>query len=122
MGQDEIRAELKGLHSPDAPHLDQFEPEGPFGILVQAMVGPSGQPGKESFDMVVCTTDWFAANMLEEVVPGRHYLFVKEFDYRRLWNYLEEYCKSCSGSSWREAADKVGRIGKWEFEDYREFS
>jgi hypothetical protein len=52
--QAQIQAELKRLHSPDVYKLEDYEPEGPFGILVQAIVGPAGAGGCESFDIVVC--------------------------------------------------------------------
>jgi len=114
----EILADLKRLHSPDVDYLEQFSPNGPFGILVQAMVGPAGGEGEESFDIVVCTPEWFAQKMTSAVVPGRHFLFVRSYNYDALVSYLREYCNSLRGSSWRSIAEKVGRIGKWEFEDY----
>src|SRR5450631_390127 len=42
MQKDTVEAELKKLHSPDVSDLRRFRPVGPFGILVQAMVGPQG--------------------------------------------------------------------------------
>jgi Immunity protein 8 len=85
---------------------------------VQAMVGPLGLKGEESFDILVCTPDWFAANMKDEIVFGRHYLFVKNYNYQALDEFLQKYCASCEGVSWKDVAEKIGRIGMWEFEDY----
>jgi hypothetical protein len=118
MQKDTVEAELKKLHSPDVSDLRRFRPVGPFGILVQAMVGPQGDKGEESFDIMVCTPDWFAANMDEEIVNGRHYLFVKQYDYPALRFYIEDFCKSCKADSWRGVAEKLSRLGHWEFEDY----
>jgi hypothetical protein len=118
MPQSEVEAELKRLHSPDTYNLEAFKPAGPFGILVQAMVGPAGADAEESFDIVVCTIDWFDANMRDDIMSGRHFLFVKRYDYHKLLGYLRSFCSSCKGESWSEVAQKVGRIGKWEFEDY----
>jgi Immunity protein 8 len=114
-----MRAQLKWLHSPDVPDLKNFKPDGPFSILLQAMAGPVEAPGEESFDIVVCTYDWLQANPPARITPGRHYLFVAEFDYNELFDYLRNYCSDCEGGTWDEVALKVGRIGRWEFEDYK---
>ena len=113
-----IQAELKRLHSPDTYSLEAFKPDGPFGILVQAMIGPVGVEAEESFDIVVCTAEWFGANMKGDITPGRHFLFVKRFDYTQLSNFIGTFCNTCTGASWSDVANKLGRLGKWEFEDY----
>jgi hypothetical protein len=118
-----IRAELKSLFSPDADPLESFMPTGPFGILVMAMIGPAGQEGHESFDFMVCTPEWFSSNMRDGIEVGRHYLFVRNFSYLRLENFVREYCNSCGEeTTWRALAEKLGRLGKWEFEDYVPYS
>jgi hypothetical protein len=96
-------------------------PNGPFGILVMAIIGPADGPGEESFDFMLCTPDWFAANMKSDIVIGRHFLLVKKFNYSRLQEFIEDHCTKCSGSSWREVGEKLARLGKWEFEDYAEY-
>ena len=65
-----MRAELKSLHSPDADPLRDFAPVGPFGLLVQAMIGPHEQEGYESFDFMLCTPEWFASNMRSDIEMG----------------------------------------------------
>jgi hypothetical protein len=114
-----IRAELKRLHSPDVFNLEDFQPDGSFGILVQAMVGPSSAPGEESFGIIVCTPAWFADRMAGDIYPGRHHLFVRRYDFHLLKKYLERYCSTCTVASWHEVAEKLGRLGHWEFEDYK---
>jgi hypothetical protein len=84
------------------------------------LVGPVGGKGEESFDFIVCTPGWFSSNMNGKlVVSGRNYLFMQKFDYPALEQFVRNYCSQCVGKTWREVADKVSRIGKWEFEDYR---
>ncbi|MCC8961137.1 immunity 8 family protein [Bradyrhizobium sp. Pear76] len=115
-----MRAELKSMFSPDADPLEDFQPAGPFGILVMAMIGPAGDKGEESFDFMLCTPEWFSANAGAEFTIGRHHLFVRGFDYGRLKAFVEDYCASCGDEpSWARLADKLSRLGKWEFEDYQ---
>ena len=114
-----IVAELKDLSSTDVSCLQSYRPDGPFGIVVFAMVGPAGGEGAESFQITVCTSEWFAQNAKTKVASGRHHLFMREYDYDELKQYLVNYCSACRGSSWEDVAEKVARIGYWEFEDYR---
>ena len=113
-----VVAKLKGLSSTDTPHLEIYQPEGPFGLHVLAMIGPAAGPGEESFGFTVCTPEWFAENMKADFVPGRHYLFVKEYDYETLKKFVGNYCSRCMGESWPEVAQKVAQLGHWEFENY----
>lgn len=120
-----MRAELKGLHSPDIENLERHTPEDyeNFGFLLQAMVGPYGEPGAESFDVTVCTPEWLKRHYkASDIVLGRHLLIVFEYDYERLFLFLQEYCMQCSGRTWQEVVEKLGRLGKWEFEDYQRIS
>jgi hypothetical protein len=114
-----MRAELKFLYSPDADPLEDFVPTGPFGILITAMIGPAGEEGHESFDFMLCTPEWLSSNMREEFRIGRHYLFVQDFSYTKLEQFVRAYCASCGEEAkWRPLAEKLARLGKWEFEDY----
>jgi hypothetical protein len=118
-----IRAELRFLSSTgNADPLETYRPEPPFGFGIHAIVGPLGSLGEESFGFMVCTPDWFASEHLRvrnSVVSGRHFIFVSEFNYPALEKFVRDYCASCEGESWREVAEKVARLGYWEFEDYK---
>jgi hypothetical protein len=116
-----ITAEIKRLHSPDILDLATYEPEvaDTFGFLLQIMAGPSGGDGEESFDVTVCAPQWLAERIGPSVLIGRHHLIVSRYDFRRLKQFLENYCSKCTGNTWQEVAQQLGRIGKWEFEDYR---
>jgi hypothetical protein len=118
-----MRAELKALHSPDVQDLENWQPTDPerFGFLLQAMIGPFCGQGMESFDIQVCTPAWFGQNMLSDVDlrTGEHIIFMSRYDYRALVGFIERYCHRCEGETWRDVAQRLGRLGRWEFEDYR---
>jgi hypothetical protein len=117
-----MRAELKRLHSPDIDDLSTYRPTetDEFCFLLQVIAGPEGLDGEEAFDVVVCTPKWIARNNKPSaLIVGRHYLIVFEYNYERIARFIEDYCVACEGSSWQEVAEKLGRLGRWEFEDYQ---
>ena len=116
-----MKPRIKGVSSPDVGDLESYHPDDPenFRFLMQLFIGPDGADGFESFDIVVCTPDWIKQNLgKEEILLGRHHVIVQTYDYKRLMQRIEKYLLHCTGDTWREVAEKVGRLGKWEFEDY----
>lgn len=112
---------LRGLHSPDALDLAAYFPADPmcFCILVQALFGPEGSEGEESFDVLVCTPMWLAHEVERKgLVNGRHHIIVYKFDLEQIRSFLVAYAKTCTGKNWQEVAVKLSRLGSWEFEDY----
>src|SRR5262249_18299278 len=117
-----MRAKLKRLHSPDVSDLQAFVPAEPdnFGFLLQLMVGAEDEDGEESFDVQICTPSWLTAwHRWNDVVSLRHSILVLHYDYARLVDAFQGMVESCTGSTWHEVAEKVSRLGHWEFEDYR---
>jgi hypothetical protein len=118
-----IQAEVKRLHSPDVYDLATYVPDDPenFAFLLQVMVGSAGADGEDSFDVIVCTPRWLSDRLLPtKIMLGRHHLLVKQYDYTRLLQFLISFASGCRGATWEEVALRLGRLGKWEFEDYRE--
>jgi hypothetical protein len=118
-----MNAKLKRLISPDVHDLESFHPEdaSEFAFLLQLFVGPDAEEGMESFEVTVCSPKWLVkAYGPEEVVVGRHFLFMSEYNYQRMVIAIEKFLRHCSGSTWNEVATKVSRLGAWEFEDYSE--
>ncbi len=117
-----MQAEIKRIHSPDIDDLSSYYPDEPdcFAFLLQVMIGPKDEDWEESFDIEVCTPKWFESKYAEnEAIFGRHILIVFEYDLERIKQKISKYCASCSGENWQELANKLGRIGYWEFEDYK---
>lgn len=118
-----MKAILKYIHSPDVVDLPGFIPErkNSFSMLLQLMVGPVNGAGEESFDVILCTPQWLTENhSILDIIVGRHYLIVFEYNYSGIYKQLEELVEGIDGENWNDIGMKVGRIGKWEFEDYQE--
>jgi hypothetical protein len=118
-----MNAELKRVHSPDIYDLENYHPECSdcFNFLLQAMIGPAGEDGEESFDIEVCTPKWMEKNLgVDEVLIGMHYLIVREYNYQKIVLAIEKFLLGCSGASWSEVSRKVSKLGSWEFEAYED--
>ena len=118
-----MRAKVKGIYTIEMGMLHQLPPEDPirFRIWVRAMVGPSSEEGEESFDIGVCTPKWIEAECESRgFVVGRHHLVVRHFDPHHITKVITQIIERCEGETWTEVAEKVSRIGYWDFEDYRE--
>lgn len=114
---------IKTIISPDVSDLLTYVPneQDNFGFLLQLLIGPENEEGMESFQVIVCTTRWLEKKyQREDIIIGRHYLLVFEYNYSRIVQKIESYLDQCVGETWLDVAEKVARLGKWEFEDYSE--
>jgi len=112
-------AELRDIFSLDVDLRDFWpEREDCFVLQLRAMIGPRGQSSAESFDVQVCTPKWMLENC-QEPIWGRHLMVVPGYDITQIRSMVSKYCEACSGANWPEVANKISRIGKWEFEDYQ---
>jgi Immunity protein 8 len=116
-----ISAEVKKIHTVEMDDLESHVPENleKFCVSVRAMVGPRGGDGEDSFDINVCSPKWLEEQVERHgFVLGRHYLFVPEYDPAKIRKIITKHIERFTGDSWKEVAEKVSRIGFWEFEDY----
>lgn len=117
-----VTAQIKALLTADHDSLESVALNDPecFEVVVRALVGPRGEDGEESFDVSVCTPAWLARRCEKDgFVLCRHRLVLKSYSPARIRSVLAKFIERCSGDSWQEVAEKVARIGLWEFEDYR---
>jgi hypothetical protein len=116
-----MKAIVRRFLSPDAdPYTFEPEDANDVGVLVQMIVGPATEPGEESFDVLVCTPRWIDEQVQKHGPQSGRFLYIVDS-----WNSdvvlaaLTEAVESEEGQTWADLAGKIGRIGKWEFEDYR---
>lgn len=117
------RAELRDIDSIDLPNMEHAAPADPesFCIPVRAYVGPIGEAGEESFDMLVCTPRWLSEHPdVSGYLFPRHYLIVWRYDYRLIRQAIEDLCSSAGEASWQVVAAHLGQYAYWEFEGYTE--
>lgn len=92
-----------------------------FAFQVRFLAGPSGGSGEESFDFTVCSPEWLASSCSRVgLYDARHHVVVnpERFDQRELVRWLHNRVDSISGDNWIKIASKLGRLGRWEFEDF----
>ncbi|GLW06010.1 hypothetical protein Misp01_11400 [Microtetraspora sp. NBRC 13810] len=117
-----MRAELKGILSPDLDWESEF-PSDPdnFEVFIQVFVGPAEGGGSESFDITIYSPLRISAIVSEHgIFDGRHSLIVARFDKDQIESYLRRRIDSLTANDWSSLAEKVARLGYWEFEDYEE--
>ena len=114
---------LKNFYSTDIDvPLFEYVPSSPneFGFLARLIVGEEKMGGEESFDVMICTPQWLISNhKAADIIIGKHYLIVFEYNYHRIYSKFKSLIEGVEASGWEEICSIIGRLGKWEFEDYK---
>lgn len=112
-----MRAEVRYFEWPDLERgVDATETT---STLMVFAAGPLGGPGEETFQATVCTPVGLSALVERDgVVAGRHFLFVERIVTAQVEDFVRDRLRRMDGESWPELAEKIGRLGLWEFEDY----
>lgn len=108
-------AELKSVGSPDCENLSQWAPDcQEWSLPLWLWCGLVGGGDEESFVVVVCSVEWVRAEIGERgIFDGRHHIIVDSFKWDRIQEYLGKRVSACSGSCWKEVAEKLSRLGLW---------
>jgi len=116
-----MNAELKALLTVEHEPIDGVRPESDaFCVSLRALVGSAGSPDQESFDFDVCSPAWLEAELNNRaIIGGRFLLIIRDFDARRIEDYVSQRIAQTSGDDWSTVAGKIARWTQWEFEDYR---
>lgn len=115
-----VKPVLKRIHYPDLmPGWENnFDPE-KFCFLAQAMFGPEGEHGEESFSIKICSPGWLMSELdNRNIISGRNLLVMKEFNMELIEAYLKRATSTITEKSWSDVATKLSKFAHWEFEDY----
>jgi hypothetical protein len=115
-----MRAELKGIMSPDVPDLENWHPEKEeFSILLELDIGPKNGMGSDIFYLDVVSPKHLAVLVENEpIVFGRAMLIMDSFSYKRVKKYIESWCERTHVKTWEEISEKLSRFAGYEFLDY----
>ncbi|CAN5183944.1 immunity 8 family protein [soil metagenome] len=117
-----MRAVIHRIETIDGDPLElaTIENQSNAGQWVRILVGPADGPGEESFDVNVCTPEWLR-DEIERTGPmvGRHLLIVNRWDVETVSRAISGLVAKVEGLDWQAVGERLGRIGYWEFEDYR---
>jgi hypothetical protein len=113
-----MRAEIRYFEWPD---LERAKAGSSDVTLVVFAAGPIGSAGEETFQAQVCTPRGLLTLLERDgIVFGRHYIFVPSIDPERVETAVRDRLRRIDADSWQDLAEKIGRLGFWEFEDYQE--
>ena len=115
-----MRAKIRYFDSPDVD-LDEFSPVAgePFLVLIEVLAGPAEGTGEESFGVEVCNIEWLQQRLRDQPeVELTQTLLVARWDYEEISGYLKRRIEDIEGRDWEQLGLRIGKIGKWEFEDY----
>lgn len=114
-----IRAHLKMLHIPGVSDPEHHHPPDPvsFRLLVQALIGVVGQDAADTFDFLVCTPAWLAANVTEPL-PAHGHLIVPTYDYHAIHAAIARLCDEATGPDWPAVAAQLGLHARWEYANH----
>jgi hypothetical protein len=115
-----VRAAVRYFISPDVD-LENFRPDDPddFSFLLQAIVGPKDAEGDESLEFNVCTLASLTSTVSSErVFFGRSLVIVGTSKISEILDSVRSAVERVEGASWAEVAERLTRLGYYEFEDY----
>ena len=118
-----MKAKVKDLISLEIEDaLENFYPADPnnFGTWVRMMIGPDDSVGAESFDVLICTLTWLNTEYSERrIFWGKNMLILFRYDLDEIKLHISKYVQNLSGDDWGTLAQKLSKVGEWEFENYQ---
>ena len=115
---------IVSLDSSDVIDLFDYQPEDleDFGFPLNLTIGIKGQRGADNFQLMVATPKYIQKmHPNQPAILLRHYLIVFRYDFNEILDVINNYVHSIEEDSWDKVAEKIGRIARWEFEDYKPY-
>lgn len=113
-----MKAEIRGLYSPDLGRDEIPTDPADAHFPVQALMGPLGGEGEESFEFTVVTRS--ALDRLGLPRWGRGLLVIESFSWEAVEEALQKLLRQCTGQDWEQVATSLNRFLCWEFDEYQE--
>lgn len=119
-----LRASVTKFSSPGVD-LERFSPRdrADVSLVIEMDVAADGDIGREDFTVTVCTPQYLARwRDGDGPIIGRHHLIVKAWEWSEISAFLAGAVRAEVAPTWAELRDRIGRIGKWVYEDYGRYS
>ncbi len=115
-----IIPELKDCYSTDRDEIWKWNPQTNADIKVDLSldIGSIGEKGADLFQVVIISPEAMTLRWEnDQCYWGRHYIIVKEWNWNRIYKFINDKVVSCSAPTWEEVAGKLSRHFAWEYED-----
>lgn len=115
-----MKAELRSLSSSQFdPETGQPEDPRCFCALIEAYIGPVGDPGEEVFRLYISTPEWLRTRTDRgEHVWADRFLVVDHWDYGAVVSAIRRRVAKAQGTNWSEIARGFSTWMDWEFGEH----
>lgn len=96
-------------------------PENPenCSVWVSIDIGPDDEEGENIFQFNFVTPQYLQEKIIKDGTQlGRHMIIIKEFSWEIITPEMERIFNLINEGDFSRFAEKLGRYGKWEYEDY----
>ena len=117
-----MRAVIKGHYISDNEDLSTYEPTQPqvFGFILTFAIGPENSAGQDFFEILVASAAYLAKHYSEQMPTFmRHIMLASDYNVQAAVAHVSKYISTLEEDSWEKLVAKIGRMARWEYEDYR---
>ena len=107
--------------SPDIDNVWIWTPEESKEVcfLLEINIGFEGSTGTDLYQVMVATPEGLKEKKKSDnIIPGRHYIIILEYDWETIESYITKLVESCSSETEEETNNKLCRFFHWEYEDH----